>query len=80
LRLALLAAALIIQRKIVLFVKTALLFSRDAKVSLSPRTGELRFTRPAFNQQYTGALSGNWILGTFGYGGQSVPWEARRPR
>jgi len=48
-------------------------------IFFDPRTGELQFTRMAYNQRYTGTLSGNQILGTYtvpaGGGGS---WEARR--
>jgi hypothetical protein len=40
----------------------------------------LQFNRPHNNQQYSGTLSGNQILGTFSSGGfGNYPWEARRP-
>jgi hypothetical protein len=47
-------------------------------IFFDPRTGELQFTRPNYGQQYIGTLSGNHLVGTFAYGGQSLPWEARR--
>ena len=48
-------------------------------IFLDPRTGQLQFLRPAGNQLYSGTLSGNRIVGTFGYGAVgSFPWEAWR--
>ena len=47
-------------------------------IFFDPRTGELQFTRPNYGQQYIGTLSGNHLVGTFAYGSQSLPWEARR--
>ena len=47
-------------------------------ILFDPRTGELRFTRPAFNAPYFGTLSGNQIVGTFVYQGSTYPWDARR--
>ncbi len=48
-------------------------------IFFDPRTGKLQFTRMAYNQRYTGTLSGNQILGTYtvpvGGGGS---WAARR--
>ena len=49
-------------------------------IFFNSHTGQLQFNRPHNNQQYSGTLSGNQILGTFSSGGfGSYPWEARRP-
>lgn len=48
-------------------------------IFFDPRTGELQFTRPAYNQRYMGTLSGDQIVGTFtALGGGTGPWTARR--
>lgn len=47
-------------------------------IIFDPRTGELRFSRPAFNAPYFGTLSGNQIVGTFVYQGSTYSWDARR--
>jgi len=47
-------------------------------IFFDPRTGELRFTRPAFNAPYSGTLSGNRIAGTFIYQGRTYSWEATK--
>ncbi len=47
-------------------------------IVFDPRTGELRFTRPAFNAPYSGTLTGNQIVGTFIYQGNTYSWEAGR--
>lgn len=49
-------------------------------IFFDPRTGELQFTRPNFNIQYSGTLSGNQILGSFIYQGITYSWEARPRR
>ena len=48
-------------------------------IFVDPRTGQVQFIRPAGGQLYSGTLSGNRIVGTFGYGAVgSFPWEAWR--
>jgi hypothetical protein len=48
-------------------------------VFIDPRTGQVQFHRPFGNQIYSGTLSGNRIVGTFGFGAVgSFPWEAWR--
>jgi len=48
-------------------------------IFVDPRTGQLQFRRPAWNQLYSGTLRGNRIVGTIGYGAVgSFPWEAWR--
>jgi hypothetical protein len=48
-------------------------------IIVDPHTGHVQFLRPAGNQIYSGTLSGNRIVGTFGYGAVgSFPWEAWR--
>ena len=47
-------------------------------IFFDPRTGELQFTRPAFNVRYLGTLSGHQIVGTFTYQGRTYSWDARR--
>jgi len=48
-------------------------------IFIDPRTKQVQFRRPAGNQLYSGTLSGNRIVGTFGYGAVgSFPWEAWR--
>jgi hypothetical protein len=48
-------------------------------IFLDPRTGQIQFRRPAGNQIYSGTLSGNRIVGTFGFGVSGpFPWEAWR--
>ena len=49
-------------------------------IIFDPRTREIQFTRPNYGQRYIGALSGNQLVGTFGYEGRTYSWEARRPR
>jgi hypothetical protein len=50
-------------------------------IIVDPHTGHVQFLRPAGNQIYSGTLSGNRIVGTFGYGAVgNFPWEAWRPR
>jgi hypothetical protein len=46
-------------------------------IIVDPRTGALQFNRPAFNAPYYGTLSGNQIVGTFVYQGNTYSWEAR---
>ena len=48
------------------------------EIVFDPRTGELRFFRPAFHSPYTGTLSGDQIVGSFVYQGISYPWRASR--
>jgi hypothetical protein len=50
-------------------------------IFFDPHTGQVQFIRPSANQQYSGTLSGNRIVGTFGSVGGvgSLPWEAWRP-
>jgi hypothetical protein len=48
-------------------------------IFLDSRTGQIQFRRPAGNQIYSGTLSGNRIVGTFGFGATGpFPWEAWR--
>ncbi len=48
-------------------------------ILFDPHTGQLQFHRISVNQLYSGTLSGNRILGTFGYGAPGgFHWEAWR--
>jgi len=48
-------------------------------IFVDPHTGHVQFRRPVGNQIYSGTLSGNRIVGKFGYGAVgSFPWEAWR--
>jgi len=48
-------------------------------IFIDPRTGQVQFRRPTGNQLFSGTLSGNRIVGTFGQpGAWSLPWEAWR--
>ena len=47
-------------------------------ILFDPRTGELKFMRPAFSAPYSGTLSANRITGTFVYEGRTYSWDAKR--
>ena len=48
-------------------------------IIFDPHTGQLQFHRISVNQLYSGTLSGNGIVGTFGYGTPGgFHWEAWR--
>ena len=47
-------------------------------ILFDPRTGELKFMRPAFSAPYSGTLSANRITGTFVYEGRTYSWEATK--
>ena len=51
-------------------------------IFIDPSTGQIQFFRPAFQQQYSGTLSGNRIVGEvvsgIGSWAGSLPWEAWR--
>ena len=48
-------------------------------IFFDPHTGQVQFRRLSAGQLYSGALSGNQIVGTFGYGAPGgFHWEAWR--
>jgi ABC-type cobalt transport system substrate-binding protein len=48
------------------------------EIIFDPHTGELQFTRPNYGQRYIGTLSGDQLVGTFVYQGNTLSWDARR--